>query len=160
MMNNDLISLHFRICDYDLTDPHGLITSPNYPHTYPSSVVCTYRLIQPREKIISLSLSHVDLGWNDTDSCSGRLDIHDGDDDFAPRLDTLCGTDYFVPSRVINSTANALFLKFESYASPENGIGFQALYKTTDLQCGGLFKENNGMVRLMVPSTVVKKPGH
>ncbi|XP_011303628.1 cubilin [Fopius arisanus] len=136
-----------RICDYTLTDSHGLITSPNYPHSYPSSVVCTYKIIQPREKVVSLSLSHIDLGWNDTDSCSGRLEIYDGDDDLARRLDVLCGTDYFIPSRVINSTTNALFLKLESYSSIGENVGFQALYKTTDLKCGGLFTERNGTVR-------------
>ncbi|XP_015108717.1 CUB and sushi domain-containing protein 2-like [Diachasma alloeum] len=136
-----------RICDYDLTDPHGLITSPNYPHSYPSSVVCTYKIIQPRERIVSLSLSHIDLGWNDTDSCSGRLEIYDGDDDLARRLEVFCGTDYFIPSRVINSTTNALFLKLESHSSSRGNIGFQAVYKTTDLECGGLFKENNGTIQ-------------
>ncbi|XP_063985865.1 CUB and sushi domain-containing protein 2-like [Diachasmimorpha longicaudata] len=145
-----------RICDYDLTDPHGLITSPNYPHSYPSSVICTYKIIQPRERAISLSISHVDLGWNDTDSCSGRLEVYDGDDDVARRLDVFCGTDYFIPSRVINSTANVLFLKLESYSSSGGNVGFQALYKTTDLQCGGLFKENNGTVRHPTRSATYK----
>lgn len=131
-----------------------MITSPNYPHIYPAPIVCTYRLIQPLGRVISLSVSHIDLGRNDTNHCTGRLDIYDGDDVFAPMLDSLSGIDYFMPSRVINSTANALFLRLETCSSFQENIGFHALYNTIDLQCGGLFKENNGTVRHPAHNTV------
>lgn len=147
MINANLISLCFRYCNFDLTDPRGLITSPNYPNNYPAPIVCTYRITPPRGRIVSLSISNIDLGLNDTNLCNGRLVIYNGEDVSAPPMATLRGTHYFIPSRVINSTVNALFLRLETCASCQDNMGFHALYNTIDLKCGGLFKENNGTIR-------------
>ncbi|XP_053093477.1 cubilin-like [Pangasianodon hypophthalmus] len=51
-------------CGGNLTQSKGEFFSPNFPHNYPNSARCTWRLQGPEQKVVSLTFTFVDLESN------------------------------------------------------------------------------------------------
>ncbi|XP_014475365.1 PREDICTED: cubilin [Dinoponera quadriceps] len=133
------------LCGNEFREETGIIQSPSYPNTYHESKTCTYEIIQPVNKAIKLTILDMDIEGNNPDCYYDYIEIHDGDNDNATKLATLCGSQYDIPLTPFISTHNYMFIKFTTDNSIE-GRGFKANYTTVDRRCSGLLKESSGMI--------------
>ena len=89
----------------------SVITTPNYPNTYPLREKCNWNIEVPIGQYIELQFEHFNLGPDNT--CRFEwLQIHDGENQFYPTLTKkLCGNSK--PS-IIVSGRNRTFLRWQS----------------------------------------------
>lgn len=118
-------------CSKEFKDATGVIMTPNYPNGNPLPFNCTYKIIQTPGKIIQLSLTDLHITMDNT-TCYNRLNIYDGDDENSTMIGSICDTKYYVPSRVFNSTANYMTIKFIAAKPLEKYQGFHAVFDTID----------------------------
>lgn len=120
------------ICGGEFRDETGIIHSPFYPNSYHASKTCIYEIIQPVGKAIELTLIDMDIEGNEPPDCYfDYIEIHDGDNENATKLATLCGNQNHIPPTPFISTYNYMFIKFTTDSSIENR-GFKANYTTID----------------------------
>ena len=120
------------VCGGQFSEPSGIISSPYYPNSYPSSRTCIYEIVQSPEKGIVLTIVDMEIEPSIGGSCDyDALFIFDGDDDNSTLLDTLCRDAGSVPSQPYYSSLNYMYLKFVTDASFSNR-GFMANYTTVD----------------------------
>ncbi|KAM9307087.1 LOW QUALITY PROTEIN: bone morphogenetic protein 1-like [Pholidichthys leucotaenia] len=119
-------------CDHVVNGVLGVISSPNWPDTYPSKKACTWSLSTTPGHRIKLIFNEVDMEAH-LECSYDHLEIYDGRDVRAPTLGHFCGTKK--PSPVI-STDNQMFLRFFSDNSVQKR-GFEASYRA---ECGGNLK--------------------
>ncbi|XP_041477129.1 extracellular serine proteinase-like [Lytechinus variegatus] len=118
-------------CITNFTSPTGIITSPNYPGSYPNSEKCSYLIMAANEEeIINLSFTEFSLEFHST-CFYDSLTVYDGNSPSDVVLDKLCGST--VPGD-LTSTGPNMLLVFESDSSVRGG-GFSAEYNI--LQMGG-----------------------
>ncbi|KAL4624103.1 CUB and sushi domain-containing protein 1-like [Arapaima gigas] len=96
-------------CGGHLSDPDGLVLSPEYPEPYPHGQECDWTITVKPDYIIVLFFKQFSL-----EPSYDFLHIYDGPDSLSPLLGSFFGTD--VPER-LESSSNTLFLAFRSDAS-------------------------------------------
>ncbi|KAK3730048.1 hypothetical protein QZH41_009566, partial [Actinostola sp. cb2023] len=107
-------------CGATLTAPIGLLTSPNYPDTYPGNEVCN-TTIKVAKAPVKLAFQAFDVGSKNCDEDYVMLQVH-GTDGFRK----LCGNSLPQP---FTTTSNELTISFKS--GPKIGrakAGFVATY--------------------------------
>uniref|UniRef100_H9G8Y1 Neuropilin n=1 Tax=Anolis carolinensis TaxID=28377 RepID=H9G8Y1_ANOCA len=123
----------------------GYITSPGYPHDYPSHQNCEWIIYapEPNQKIILNFNPHFEIEKHD---CKyDFIEIRDGDSESADLLGKHCGN---IAPPTITSTGPSLYIKFTSdYA--RQGAGFSLryeIYKTGSEDCSRNFTGSNGTI--------------
>ncbi|XP_060638891.2 neuropilin-2 isoform X2 [Anolis sagrei] len=123
----------------------GYITSPGYPHDYPSHQNCEWIIYapEPNQKIILNFNPHFEIEKHD---CKyDFIEIRDGDSESADLLGKHCGN---IAPPTITSTGPSLYIKFTSdYA--RQGAGFSLryeIYKTGSEDCSRNFTSSNGTI--------------
>lgn len=120
------------LCGGEFREETGIIMSPFYPNDYHRSKKCIYEIIQPINKGIELTIIDMDIEGREPPNCYyDYIEIHDGDNENATKLATLCGTEYQIPPVPFISTHNYMFIIFMTDSSVE-GRGFKANYTTID----------------------------
>ncbi|XP_070539486.1 uncharacterized protein [Ptychodera flava] len=108
----------------------GVITSPNYPHTYPSHTHWKWQLIGPAATYVSVTLS-TNLAFASTVSCQDAIDIYDGLTEESPRLAKIMSTRN---ATGIKSSLNHMLVKIFSCAGDDIDATFD-----DDLKFFGLY---------------------
>jgi cubilin len=142
--NDDGFQFQYQlICGGIYTADNGIISSPNYPNPYAGERTCEYDIAAPQGKVIVLTV--VDLDVEKHSVCEfDNLEIFDGADaDNATSFGRFCGD---VKPGIFTSTFNHLHVHFSSDASI-NGRGFKANYTFVDVECGGLIKDPNEIIK-------------
>ncbi|XP_029462180.1 neuropilin-2 isoform X2 [Rhinatrema bivittatum] len=123
----------------------GYITSPGYPHDYPSYQHCEWVIFtpEPNQKIVLNFNPHFEIEKHD---CKyDFIEIRDGDGEAADLLGKHCGN--IAPPTIISS-GSSLYIKFISdYA--RQGAGFSLRYeifKTGSEDCSRNFTSSNGTI--------------
>lgn len=115
------------MCDKVLTDPSGIILSPNYgpSQTYPSNLACKWTIKAPIGYRINLYFR--DFVVETSSSCrSDYLLLYDGENERARLVGKYCTA---MPAP-LKSTSNFIYMKFISDPSLEYR-GFFAKYNTS-----------------------------
>uniref|UniRef100_A0A4D5RL31 Putative procollagen c-endopeptidase enhancer n=1 Tax=Ixodes scapularis TaxID=6945 RepID=A0A4D5RL31_IXOSC len=110
-------------CIYNITAPHGKISSPNYPNIYPNSASCSWLIKTNPDIGIRLAFNDFELEKNNK-CISDYVSIYDGSDTNAPILGTYCGNTAPLP---ILSSSNQIYMVFKS-DSDVQGKGFSATH--------------------------------
>ncbi|XP_064618038.1 tolloid-like protein 1 isoform X2 [Liolophura sinensis] len=116
-------------CQHNIIQPEGEISSPNWPHLYPSRKDCIWHFSTKMGHRIKLVFTNFDLEPHQ--ECTyDHIEVYDGDDSKARSLGRHCGNKIPPP---IMSSSNKMFMKFYSDASVQRN-GFNAEHSTV---CGG-----------------------
>lgn len=131
------------VCGGIFTASTGNISSPNYPNAYAGERNCEYDISAPQGKVIAFTVLDFDIETHSI--CEfDNLQIFDGfQADNATSLGRFCGQTK--PGAFI-STFNHLHIHFSSDASI-NGRGFVANYSFIDVECGGIVKDSNEVIK-------------
>ncbi|KAK0168286.1 hypothetical protein PV327_002110 [Microctonus hyperodae] len=116
-------------CKYEITNPIGTITSPNYPEYYPSRRDCVWHFITTPGHRIKLMFKVFEMESH-PECLYDHIAIYDGDSPDSHSLGRFCGTKEPHP---IIATGNQMFMIFKSDMSIQNK-GFLATHTTA---CGG-----------------------
>lgn len=120
-------------CSQRLTDPHGLVQSPDYPRSFDPDLNCVWQISAPEGYRIKLTFS--DFVFHDVDSrrgCLDYLELREGDRPLAKFIGRYCGNDS--PGEIISS--NNLRISMHSEPSPRPVKGrFQAHYVAVGKFC-------------------------
>ncbi|XP_075137801.1 embryonic protein UVS.2-like [Leptodactylus fuscus] len=120
------------VCANVLNDINGILTSANYPSSYPHNTSCVWLIRTPSNQI-SLNFTAFDI-QSSPDCASDYIRIYDGPTKNYPLiLDRTCGSGLIPP--IISSTSQ-LLVEFSSDDSVA-GVGFKAVYSS--VKCGGTF---------------------
>ncbi|XP_066929338.1 cubilin-like isoform X2 [Clytia hemisphaerica] len=123
-------------CDMKFTGNNGLVTSPNYPSTYPDHLNCRLSIQAPVDKVISLYPVAMDTE-SFTGRCIDKVDIYDGDNNEPQNRfsnDTYCGR---VLSPSYTSSGTQMLITFTSdYGTSHSGFAFTYLIHPPQ-ECGG-----------------------
>lgn len=116
-------------CQYEISKPEGVITSPNWPNFYPARKDCVWHFTtKPGHRV---KLSFREFGLEPHQECTyDHIVVFDGDDTNARSLGVFCGSAVPEP---ITSSGNTMFMVFYSDASVQRK-GFEAEYQSV---CGG-----------------------
>lgn len=80
--------IYLEICELSVSD--GEFRSPGYPEGYDAHVNCEWKLSVPRSRRAQLTI--IDMKIEYTDGCKyDRLEVYDGRNKKAPRIEILCG---------------------------------------------------------------------
>ncbi|XP_050497170.1 cubilin-like [Diabrotica virgifera virgifera] len=126
-------------CGGILKKNSGTITSPNYPYSYPPSVICEWRIEVDFGQSIEIEFHEIDVE-KDTSCDFDSVSVYNGIDDTYNLLATICRQKR---TSIISSTGNYMFVKFKSDYS-YHGKGFTANYTTVPTKCGGRFTASEG----------------
>ncbi|XP_075901094.1 bone morphogenetic protein 1-like [Nelusetta ayraudi] len=116
-------------CDQVLTGVSGTVSSPNWPHRYPSKKACTWALSTTPGHRIRLVFNEVDMEAH-LECAYDHLEVFDGRDARASSLGRFCGARKPPP---VVSGGSDMFLRFFSDNSVQKK-GFEASYTA---ECGG-----------------------
>lgn len=123
-------------CDMKFTGNNGLVTSPNYPSTYPDHLNCRLSIQAPVDKVISLYPVAMDTE-SFTGRCIDKVDIYDGDNNEPQNRfsnDTYCGR---ILSPSYTSSGTQMLITFTSdYGTSHSGFAFTYLIHPPQ-ECGG-----------------------
>ncbi|KAK3742967.1 hypothetical protein QZH41_008386, partial [Actinostola sp. cb2023] len=100
-------------CSTVLTRSSGLLSSPNYPFSYPLGMDCTWIInLSDKSKRIAVFFKYFDVNYGTSHGCHGDfVEAINGHRDVSPSLGRFCnGTD----TPVIESTASVMRLHFHS----------------------------------------------
>jgi len=109
-------------------DDNGMLSSPNWPNTYPASTTCKWKIIAPIGAKIYLNFLSVDLERHINGPCRLAYDVievFDGDSDKSPTLVILCGRRV---RKSLTSSNHVLYITFHSDDRVERK-GFHAVYR-------------------------------
>ncbi|XP_067863171.1 cubilin [Heptranchias perlo] len=139
---------YHKTCGGQLHADHGVITSPNYPHTYMPNLNCTWRVVVTSGFIIAIHFKQpFQVQGSDTDCTSGDyLELRNGLDESSPPLTTHGGNGHYCsgnPPSPMRTTDNQLFVHFVSDGNNE-GQGFKFTYDASNLGCGGIVHADSG----------------
>uniref|UniRef100_A0A1I7YT12 CUB domain-containing protein n=1 Tax=Steinernema glaseri TaxID=37863 RepID=A0A1I7YT12_9BILA len=117
-------------CSFQLNDPSGIITSPNFPDEYSNFKRCQWHFVTTPGHRLALTFDEFVL--EEDRSCSyDRVEVFDGGDSRSGVLGAFCGLGK--PPKLV-STSNQLFVVMSS-DSTVTRRGFRAFYES---ECGGL----------------------
>lgn len=128
----------------------GLISSPNYPLSYPNGADLTWLIVYPEGNIVKLEME--DYG---TEECCDGLVVYDGFNKSRYPLATFEGDySYGSSSNIVFSTQQAMFIRFTSDCLTTNK-GFRASYinqpksKAPIMSCGNALQTsgNEGYIQ-------------
>lgn len=106
------------------SDNSGLVTSPNYPYSYPNHLKCQLRIQASEGNVISLIPYVMDTEIDTSRRCLDKVDLFDGVDSTAERLSntTFCGR--ILPPSLVSSSTD-LMIKFTSdFGKSHTGFAF------------------------------------
>ncbi|XP_045763527.1 cubilin homolog [Maniola jurtina] len=133
------------VCLHTVVGDSGVIKSPNYPMFYPKHTMCEYIISTTPGKFIQLTFQDFDIEDSRYYNCTyDYVEIRDGHFINSTLLGKYCGNTEAVPPTQISSY-NYMYIKFNSDMSI-NGRGFYANYTTLNTECGGIYKENSGLI--------------
>lgn len=115
-------------CNHVIDAPRGIISSPNYPDSYPKGAYCTWRLQTTSGHRVVLTFSAFDIEY-DQECTNDYVTLHDGDTDDGFTLGRFCGSQ--MPYEILAS--NSLFMIFKSDENVQRK-GFSAAFSSL---CGG-----------------------
>ncbi|KAM3593822.1 uncharacterized protein V6R79_022582 [Siganus canaliculatus] len=129
-------------CGGQLNAPSGTISSPNYPNSYPHSRVCRWEITVPPGRRVTLTINDMRLESSGGSCPFDYVDVLNGLDANAPRLQRLCG---IVPAGTqVRSSGSTMAIIFHTDASVSNG-GFLASYSSDEpAECGGSLNNPSG----------------
>lgn len=111
VLHTDGHNCTLRDCQHDVSAPHGIVSSPNYPNVYPPNANCAWNFTATPGHRIILVFHIFDL----ESSCSyDHLDVYDGPSAQLNKLGMYCGSN--VPS-MKSSTKNQLYMTFRTDGS-------------------------------------------
>ncbi|XP_053576764.1 embryonic protein UVS.2-like [Bombina bombina] len=120
------------VCSNLFSTINGIVTSANYPSSYPNNANCVWLIRTPSGQV-SLQFNAFDIQYS-SGCVSDYLKIYDGPSKMSPVLvDRTCGTG-LVPLMI--SSSNQMLIEFVSDGQG-TATGFKASY--TSVQCGGAF---------------------
>ncbi|XP_036131390.1 cubilin [Molossus molossus] len=129
-----------KSCGGYLHANRGIITSPNYPETYPPNLNCSWHVLVPSGLTIAV---HFEQPFQipNTDSCNqgDYLVLKNGPDISSPPLGPHGGNGHFCgsrPSSTLFTSDNQMFVQFIS-DHRVGGQGFKIKYEAQSLACGG-----------------------
>ncbi len=131
------------MCGGEYQQPTGYITSPYYPDSYPNDRECVYVISQPPGTRIHLEFMEFDVESH-SDCMFDYLEVRDGDNENSTLIGKFCGGPTSIPAPV-DSQHNYLWLRFGTDGSIQNR-GFRLNYTTTEALCGGILRENFGVI--------------
>lgn len=132
------------LCGGVYTSESESFSSPNYPDPYDGERNCEYDIIAPQGKAIVLTVLDLDIEAHS--QCEfDYLEVFDGNlgDSNATSRGRFCGRE---KPGLITSLFNHLHVHFSSDASI-NGRGFSANYSFVDIECGGIIKDVNELIK-------------
>ncbi|XP_015588432.1 tolloid-like protein 2 isoform X3 [Cephus cinctus] len=116
-------------CKYEITDPSGTITSPNYPDYYPGYKDCVWHFTTTPGHRIKLIFNAFEMEPHQ-ECAYDHIAIYDGDSPESHTLGRFCGSKLPHP---ILATSNQMYMIFKSDSSVQRK-GFMAVHTTA---CGG-----------------------
>uniref|UniRef100_A0A665V841 Cubilin n=1 Tax=Echeneis naucrates TaxID=173247 RepID=A0A665V841_ECHNA len=129
----------FSECGGFQTGEEGVLSSPNYPNSYPSPSRCAWLLEAPEGHTISLTFAYFNLELHST--CGwDSLTIFNGGSPGSPIIGQYCGT---TSPGTIQSGSNKLAVVFLADHSVSRG-GFLATWTTDSSGCGGVIHADTG----------------
>ncbi|KAF7245952.1 Cubilin [Varanus komodoensis] len=157
---------YHKSCGGYLQADRGVITSPNYPQTYPPNFNCSWHVLVTAGFIIGVHFEQPFEVLNDDASCShgDYIELRNGPDLSAPplgpsgRTGRFCGSSTF---STMYTTDNQLFIHFIS-DSNNGGQGFRLKYEAKGLACGGniYISQNNPSGYISSPNYPGNYPPH
>ncbi|TWW71479.1 Cubilin Precursor [Takifugu flavidus] len=132
----------FSECGGLQTGEGGVLSSPNYPNTYPSPSRCAWLLEAPAGHTITLTFSYFNLEPHST--CTwDSVTIFNGGSPGSPVIGQYCGTS---SPGSIQSGSNKLAVVFLADHSVSRG-GFVASWSTDSSGCGGTIHADVGSIK-------------
>ncbi|XP_034943059.1 tolloid-like protein 2 [Chelonus insularis] len=122
-------------CKYEITNPTGTITSPNYPDYYPSKRDCVWHFTTTPGHRIRLTFKVFEMESHQ-ECAYDFIAIYNGDSPDSHTLGKFCGTKM---PHSIDATSNHMFMVFKSDMSVQKK-GFSAVHSTV---CGGHLMASN-----------------
>ncbi|BFZ22228.1 hypothetical protein BsWGS_25267 [Bradybaena similaris] len=140
-------------CSFTLTDPSGIIQSPNYPSSALNNLNCSWTVIAPGEgATVSFKLSVLNTDCSDTyrDVCCDEfLEVYDGDSSSALLLGRYCG--HYANTSSVMSSGNTLHIVFRTKSDGYDRY-FSGAYSTNEYQ---VYRHD-----LTDPSGYITSPGY
>ncbi|XP_036315022.1 cubilin [Pipistrellus kuhlii] len=130
-----------KSCGGYLHANRGIITSPNYPETYPPNLNCSWHVLVQSGLTIAVHFEQPFQIPNRDSSCNegDYLVLKNGPDISSPPLGPHGGNGHFCgshPSSTLFTSDNQMFAQFISDNS-NGGQGFKIKYEAKSLACGG-----------------------
>ncbi|MED6263559.1 hypothetical protein CHARACLAT_005772, partial [Characodon lateralis] len=120
-------------CGDSFTSPTGTFTSPSYPHYYPNSRDCIFKIIVQLNMQILLNFTSFELEGYPPSCNFDFVEIRDGGYETSPLIDKFCGGQR---PPVLVSHSNRLWIRFHSDATITHR-GFVAHWDGSQTGCGG-----------------------
>uniref|UniRef100_A0A8C5UZ61 Cubilin n=1 Tax=Microcebus murinus TaxID=30608 RepID=A0A8C5UZ61_MICMU len=130
-----------KSCGGYLHADRGIITSPEYPETYPPNLNCSWHVLVQSGLTIAVHFEQPFQIPNGDSSCNqgDYLVLKNGPDIYSPPLAPPGGNGLFCgshPSSTLFTSDNEMFVQFISENS-NGGQGFKIKYEAKSLACGG-----------------------
>lgn len=122
-------------CKFEITNPYGVVYSPNYPEEYPRNTYCFWHFSTVLGHRIKLTFHKFDIEIHQ-ECIYDSVSIHDGKSENSSTLGVYCGGRE--PYAVLGST-NEIFMVLRTDAGLQKK-GFKATYST---ECGGYLRATN-----------------
>lgn len=137
-------------CRYEITEPAGQFSTPNYPEEYPENLECAWHFKTLPGHTIKLRFSSIDI--DSSSDCQGDyIQCFDGNSTSSWSLTPeICGTSVPMP---IYSFTNEMFVVFKSNIGGKKG--FVATHSTV---CGGRLQADNKIKLLYSHPSYGKAP--
>ncbi|XP_036358468.1 cubilin-like [Octopus sinensis] len=141
--SHDRLSFNYTIkeCGGILTNGLGMISSPNYPNSYPANINCMWKIVGDEGLKINLTMMHVDIE-NSVNCTKDYIDILNGEHHTSPSLGKICGA---VTTKTLRTGSNTAIILFKSDGIT-SGVGFQIRYQIENDGCGGVYSKHNGEI--------------
>lgn len=140
-----LMALFIGGCQHNIIQPEGEISSPNWPHLYPSRKDCIWHFSTKMGHRIKLVFTNFDLEPHQ--ECTyDHIEVYDGDDSKSRSLGRHCGNKIPPP---IMSSSNKMFMKFYSDASVQRN-GFNAEHSTGKFESMKIHSYDQYLYQLLV----------
>ncbi|XP_046466404.1 cubilin [Neodiprion pinetum] len=131
-----------KLCGGNYYSLTGVITSPNYPNTYPERRTCEWTIIAPNRHQVLLNVTAFEL--ERFRSCSfDYLEIRNGGLPTSPLIGKYCGTE--IANQTIQSFSNKMYLKFVTDQSVSLS-GFRIEWDSNTVGCGGTLSNVAGTI--------------
>ncbi|RWS23335.1 cubilin-like protein, partial [Leptotrombidium deliense] len=129
-------------CGGVYTSNNGWFQSPYYPDPYPANKKCVYHIQVEPGNIIHLSFTDFDVEDSWFGCENDFVEIREGHQENGTLIGKLCGRSR---PQMITSTVNELWIIFVTDSTIHNR-GFSANYSTVNVGCGGVMKNNTGVI--------------
>ncbi|XP_015810319.3 cubilin [Nothobranchius furzeri] len=127
-------------CGGTFTSSTGSFSSPNYPHNYPNSRDCIFKIIVEINMQIMLNFTSFDLEGSPPSCSFDFVEIRDGGFETSPLIGKFCATQR---PPVIVSHSNRMWVRFRSDAIITRP-GFNAHWDGSQTGCGGTLTSSSG----------------